>query len=75
MRLSADFSTETLWARRAWQDRVKILKGKNMQPTILYPVRVSFKIEGELKNFSPNQKLKEYINTKPTVKEILKGPL
>ena len=52
IRLSADFPTETLWARREWQVMVKILKGKNLQPRILYPARISFKIEGEIKNFS-----------------------
>ena len=44
-RLSADFSTEILQARREWQDIFKVLKGKNMQPRILYPARLSFKME------------------------------
>ena len=52
MRLSADFSTETLQARKEWQDRLKYLKGKNLQPRILCPARISFKIEREIKNFS-----------------------
>ena len=52
IRLSADFSTETLQARREWQEIFKALKGKNMQPRILYPARISFKIEGEIRNFS-----------------------
>ena len=37
--LSADFATETLHARREWQDIFKVLKGKNLQPRILYPAR------------------------------------
>uniref|UniRef100_A0A8D0WB35 L1 transposable element RRM domain-containing protein n=1 Tax=Sus scrofa TaxID=9823 RepID=A0A8D0WB35_PIG len=73
--LSADFSTETLQARREWQDIFKVLKSKNLQPRTLYPARTSFKIEGEIKNFSNKQKLKEYSNTKPILKEILKGLL
>ena len=56
-RLSADFSTETLQARRQWQDIFKALKGKNLQPRILYPAIISFKIE-EVKNFSNKQKTK-----------------
>ena len=51
IKLSADFSTETLQARREGQEIVKALKGKNMQPRILYPARISFKIEGEIKIF------------------------
>ena len=35
VKLSADFSTEMLLARREWQDTFKIPKGKNMQPRIL----------------------------------------
>ena len=42
IRLSADFSTETLQARREWQDIFKALKGKNLQPRKLYPARISF---------------------------------
>ena len=63
-------STDTPQARRAWQYIYKVLKGKNLQPRILYPARISFKIEGEIKNFSNKQKLKEYSNTKPILKEI-----
>uniref|UniRef100_A0A4X1USD1 L1 transposable element RRM domain-containing protein n=1 Tax=Sus scrofa TaxID=9823 RepID=A0A4X1USD1_PIG len=75
IRISADFSTETLQARREWQEIFKVLKGKNMQPRILYPARISFKIEGEIKIFPNKQKLKEYSNKKPRLKEILKGLL
>ena len=46
-----------------------------MQPRILYPARISFKIEGEIKFFYNKQKLEEYSNTKPILKEILKGLL
>ena len=58
IRLSADFSIETLHARREWQDIFKVLKGKYFQPRIFYPAIISFKIEGEIKNFSNKQKLK-----------------
>ena len=46
-----------------------------MQPRILYPARISFKIEGEINNFSNKQKLKDYVNTKPILKELVKGLL
>ena len=66
-------STETPQARRAWQYIYKVLKGKNLQPRILYPARISLKIEGEIKYFPNKQKLKEYSNIKPRLKEILEG--
>ena len=73
IRLSADFSAETLQARREWHDIFKVLKGKNLQPTILYPARLSFKMEGEIKNFPDKQKLKEFVTKKPVLQEMLKG--
>lgn len=73
--LSTDFSTETWQARRKWQDIFKALKGKSFQSRILHPARISFKIEGEIMNFCNKHKLKEYSNTKPILKEILKGLL
>ena len=35
IRLSADFSTGTLQARREWYDKIKVMKGKKLQPRIL----------------------------------------
>ena len=72
IRLSAGFSTETLQARREWHDIFKVLKGKTLQPRTLYPAILLFRIQGEIKNFSGRKKLKEYSNTKPILKEILK---
>ena len=51
-------STETPQARRAWQYIYKVLKGKNLQPRILYPARMSFKIEGGNKEFLQQTKAK-----------------
>ena len=31
----ADFSAETLQARREWHDILKVMKGKNLQPRLL----------------------------------------
>ena len=50
--LTADLSAETLQVRREWQDIFKVLKGKNLQPRLLYLARISFKIDGEIKSFS-----------------------
>jgi len=41
--LLADFSTETLQARREWQEILKVLKGKNLQPRILCPARIPYR--------------------------------
>ena len=49
IRLTADLSAETLQARREWQDILKVMKGKNLQPTLLYPARISFRFDGKIK--------------------------
>ena len=52
---TADLSAETLQARREWQDIFKVLKGKNIQPRLLYPARISFKTDGEIKAFQTSK--------------------
>ena len=53
--LTANLSAETLQARREWQDIFKVLKGKNLQPRLLYLARISFRIDGEVKSFSESK--------------------
>ena len=71
--LIANLSAETLQARREWQDIFKVLKEKNLQPRLLYPEGISFKIDGEIKSFSDKQKLREFGTTKPALQQMLKG--
>ena len=56
IRLSADFSTETLQATREWYDIFKAMKGKNLQPRILYPARLSFRFDEEIESSPDKQK-------------------
>ena len=56
IRLTADLSAETLQARRAWQDIFKVMKGKNLQPRLLYPARISFRFNREIKTYTDKQK-------------------
>ena len=58
IRLSLDFSKETLQARRNWQEVVKIIKSRELQPRLLYPAKISFRIEGQIKSFSDKKKTK-----------------
>ena len=55
IRLSADFSAETLQARRKSHDIFKVMKGKNLQPRILYPARLSLRFDGEIKALQTNK--------------------
>ena len=70
IRLSAGFSKETLQARRGWQEVFKVMKSKDLQPRLLYPAKLSFRMEGQIKCFPDKVKLKEFI-TKPLLYEML----
>ena len=72
IRLTADFSAETLQARREWHDILKVMKGKNLQPRLLYPGRISFRFDGQIKSFTDKQKLREFITSKPALQQMLK---
>ena len=72
IRLTADISAETLQARREWQDIFKVMKGKNLQPRLLYPARISFRFDGEIKTFTDKQKLREFSTTKPALQQMQK---
>ena len=72
IRLTADFPAETLQARREWHDILKVMKGKNLQPRLLYRARISFRFDGEIKSFTDKQRLREFSSTKPAVKQMLK---
>ena len=52
IRLTADLSAETLQARRKWQDIFKVMKEKKLQPRLLYPARISFRFDREIKTFT-----------------------
>ena len=70
--ITADLSIETLQAKREWQDILQVMKDNNLQPRLLYPARISFKYEGEIKSFTGKQKLREFSTTKPALQQMLK---
>ena len=72
IRVTANFSAETLQAKREWPDIFKVMKGKNLQPRLLYPARISFRFDGEIKSFTDKQKLREFNTTKPALQQMLK---
>ena len=69
---TADLSAETLQARREWQAIFKVMKGKNLQPRLLNPARISFRFDGEIKSFTDKQMLREFSTTKPALQQMLK---
>ena len=53
----------------------QVMRSRGQQPRLLYPERLSIKIEGQIKSFLDKRSLKEYTSTKPTLQEMLKGLL
>ena len=75
IRPAAAFSVETLQARREWQVIFQVMRTRGLQPRLLYPARLSIKIEGQIRSFPDKRSLKEYTATKPAVQEMLNGLL
>ena len=73
IRLSADWSTETLQARREWQEIFKEMKSKELQQGLLYPAKLSFRIEGQIKSFPDKKKLKGVHHHKTSITWNVKG--
>ena len=48
IKLSADFSKQTV-GKRDWQEVFKGMKSKDLQPQLLYPAKLSFRMEGQIK--------------------------
>ena len=51
----------------------EVMKGKDLQPRLLYPAKLSFRMGGKIKCFPDKVKLKEFIITKPLLYEMSKG--
>ena len=49
------------------------IKRKDLHPKLMYPAKLSFRMEGKIKCFSDKVKLKKLIITKPLLYEMLKG--
>ena len=73
IRLSADFSKDPLQARRDWEEVYKVVRGKDQQPRLYYPAKLSFRIRKLIKCLSDKVKLKECIITKALLHKMLNG--
>ena len=60
-------------ARRGWKEIFQVMKGKDLHPILLYPAKLSFRMEGQIKYFPDKVKLKEFIIIEPLLYEMLKG--
>jgi hypothetical protein len=59
IKITADFSKENLKARKSWSEVFWALNENNFNLRILYPAKLSFKVNGVIKVFHDKQKLKK----------------
>ena len=64
IRLATDFSMEMLQTRREWQDIFQVMKTRGLQPRLIYPTKLSIKMEGQIRSFPDKRRLKGYTSTK-----------
>ena len=64
---------EMLQARREWQKIFQVMRIRGLQPRLLYPARLSIKIEGQIRRFPDKRSLQEYTSIKPPLQEMLRG--
>jgi hypothetical protein len=69
-KITADFSTESSKARRAWCEAYQALNENNFSPLILYPAKLSFKINGGIKVFYDKQKINDICQVTTTEDSI-----
>jgi hypothetical protein len=69
IRITPDFSTETMKARRSWADVIQTLREHKCQPRILYPAKLSITIGGETKIFHDKTKFTQSLSTNPALQK------
>jgi hypothetical protein len=75
IRITSDFLTETMKARRSWTDVIKTLREHKCQPRLLYPAKLSISIDGENKIFHDKTKFTQHLFTNPALQKIINGKL
>ena len=73
IRLTPDFSMETMKARRSWIEVLQKLRDHGCKPRLLYPAKLSFTINGENKIFQDKNKFKQFIATNPALQKVIEG--
>ena len=75
IRLATDFSMETPQPTSEWQKIFQVMRTRGLQSRLLYPARLSIKIESQIRSFPDKRSLKKYTSSKPALQEMLKGLL
>jgi hypothetical protein len=69
IRITPDFSPETIKARKSWTDVIQTLREEKCQSRLLYPAKLSIAIAGETKVFHDKTKFTQYISMNPALQK------
>jgi hypothetical protein len=75
IRITPDFSPDTMKARRSWADVIQTLREHKCQPWLLYPAKLSITTHGEIKIFHDKTKFIQCLSTNPDLQRIINGKL
>ena len=67
IRITLDFLSETMKARKSWEDVIQTVREQKCQPRLLYPANLSITIDGETKIFYDKTKFTQYLFTNPAL--------
>jgi hypothetical protein len=67
IRVTPNFSTESMKVRRAWPEVMQTLREHKCQTRLIYPAKYSINIDGKTKIFQDKTKFKQYLSTNPAV--------
>jgi hypothetical protein len=73
IRITPDFSSEIMKARRSWADVMQTLREHKCHPRLLYVAKFSITIDGETKVFHEKTKFTEYLSRNPVLQRIFDG--
>jgi hypothetical protein len=73
IRITPDFSPETMEVRRSWIDVIQTLREHKCQPSLLYPAKLSITVDREPKVFHNKTKFTHYLSTNPALQRIITG--
>jgi hypothetical protein len=71
IRITPDFSTETMKAKRSWTDVIQTLREHKCQPRLLYPAKLSITLDGINKVFHDKTKFTQYLSTNQDFQRVI----
>ena len=75
IRITPDFSIETMKARRSWSSVMQTLRNQGCQHRLLYPAKLSITIDRQNKVFHGRTRFNQNLDTNPALHNVLKGKL